>query len=302
MTDIATQDCPYNPPAPGSSVYPQYRFPGATVGSQGLAVRFRTPLPNTGAMLEHYKLRTFVGLDASLEPLLDSFADNVSYFSRTFGGESYGNINWIGDIGGPPGSARSSYHNVGKALDITWIQWVGGNASRPAVAESEVKDASGNPRPTTHRRLVAVEAGLRKWFGYVLNRYIGCLVVTEACPVSEGPQSPHRNHFHVDNACAVALRVERDLERKPTNRAIRSCHYFIQDCVSAFTDMKIEYDGIWGSMTDEGYVTLLSDLGMECLDPIRYLSHYMLFLDYIMMHGFADAPAGTYRWGERAIQ
>ncbi|MDE0268606.1 MAG: hypothetical protein OXI96_06175 [Acidimicrobiaceae bacterium] len=40
---------------------------------------------------------------------------------------------------------------------------------------------------------------------------------------------------------------------------------------------------------------------MECLHPAKYVSHYMLFLDYVMMHGFADAPAGTYRWGDGAL-
>jgi len=27
----------------------------------------------------------------------------------------------------------------------------------------------------------------------------------------------------------------------------------------------------------------------------------LVFLDFIMMHGFGNASAGTYRWGENAI-
>ena len=70
-----------------------------------------------------------------------------------------------------------------------------------------------------------------------------------------------------------------------------------QDCIRAFTDDKISYDGVWGTQSDESYLRLLSDLGMECLDPVTYCTHYMVFLDYIMMHGFADTQAGKYRWG-----
>lgn len=47
---------------------------------------------------------------------------------------------------------------------------------------------------------------------------------------------------------------------------------------------------------------LLSDLGMECLDPVQYLNHYHIFLDFIMMHGFADERAGTYRWGDNVLR
>ncbi|MDE0268612.1 MAG: hypothetical protein OXI96_06205 [Acidimicrobiaceae bacterium] len=226
----------------------------------------------------------------------------MSYFSRLYGNNGYGNISWIGHIGGAPGTRRYTYHNVGRALDVTWIQWTGGNASNPQVAESEVFDSNGHWRPTTHRRLVAVEAGLRKWFGYVLNRYIGCILPPTECngePL-EGPRSSHHNHFHVDNGCPVALRVDRE-SRIRLDRTIRSCHYFIQDCINAFTDVDVDYDGTWDAQTDRAYEHLLSDLGMECLNPIKFINHYMLFLDYIMMHGFADKPAGTFRWGDKAI-
>lgn len=40
---------------------------------------------------------------------------------------------------------------------------------------------------------------------------------------------------------------------------------------------------------------------MECLNPQISINNYLLFLDYIMMHGFADEPAGTFRWGDNAL-
>ena len=38
-------------------------------------------------------------------------------------------------------------------------------------------------------------------------------------------------------------------------------------------------------------------MGMDCFDIVPNISEYLIFLDYIMMHGFADQAAGHYRWG-----
>ncbi|MDE0268611.1 MAG: hypothetical protein OXI96_06200 [Acidimicrobiaceae bacterium] len=42
-------------------------------------------------------------------------------------------------------------------------------------------------------------------------------------------------------------------------------------------DEQPAYSGVWNDESDHGYKTLLSDLGMECLDPVRCINHYMLF-------------------------
>lgn len=234
-----------------------------------------------------------------LVEVLHRYANNFSYFCREFGDGHYGRIEWLGHIGAGGGSPRHSFHNHYKALDISWYEWTGGNTSRPIVAGREVETARGEWRRTTHRRLVAVEAGLRKYFGYVLNRYIGSLREDVEDWLKEGPGSPHRNHFHVDNGCGIGLRVDRTDIRNPVvpkQRKIRSCHYFIQDCIWAFTDIDAGYDGIWGEDTERGYLTLLRDMGMERLDPVRYVSHYLFFLDYIIIHGLTDSRSGTYRW------
>lgn len=218
----------------------------------------------------------YLRCDLSLRPSLRAFIYNTSYFSREFGG-AMGDIHVLGHGGGlRPYPGVDSYHYQAKALDIYWIGWSNEAqhvAARPCNAAVEI-----STRPTNHRRLVAVEAGLRKWFSYVLNRDI----------------DDHHHHFHVDNGCpSIALRV-----RKGTtdNWVYTSCHYFIQDCINAFTDMQIPYDGQWGSDTQRGYEVLLSDFGMELLDPIANINEYLLFLDYVMMHGFADSRAGSFRW------
>ena len=290
--------CDYDAPGPENS-YPTHTFPSVGSGTVSVTLRASTSLD-----WQDWTDRTKINLDASMEPTLDSFVDNVSFFSREFGDSGYGNISWIGDIGGRAGGdPRDTYHNVGKALDITWVQWIGGNSCRPLVAASDVSDT------TTHRRLVAVEAGLRKWFGYVLNRHVGDPSLDVSEWGAEGPNSKHQTHFHVDNGCHVALRLDSD-ETTPRvdddsdlgYRPIRSCHYFLQDCINALTDEGVDYDGIWDEGTHRAYLRLLSDLGMECLDPVRYVNHYLIFLDFIMMHGFANAQAGAYRWGDNAIR
>lgn len=294
---MAVNSCNYSPPAAPEKPakidanYP-YNNPMGKLGDVNAYFR-----PATSSDWTKWKIAE-LSLDESMRRPIYDFADNLSWFSREVGGTGYGDIAWIGHIGGPPGSRRSTYHNTGHALDIVRIQWSGGNASHPHDGVSEVHDDRGNWLQTRHRRLVAVEAALRKYFGYVLNRYIG-----DPSKNTEGPGSPHKNHFHVDNGCERSLRIDRmHLENPPRlGRSVRSCHYFVQDCINAFTDLEVAYDGLWGSATEQGYLTLLGDLGMECLDPSRFLTHYLLFLDYIIVHGLDDATAGTHRWGDQLL-
>ncbi|MDE0268605.1 MAG: hypothetical protein OXI96_06170 [Acidimicrobiaceae bacterium] len=133
---------------------------------------------------------------------LNSAVVTIDYFARVYG-DNYGRLKVIGQGGTIRNRTGSdSFHYHGKAIDIWWLGWEnqqqGGTvvhtASRPCNGAGEVSSSL-----TAHRRLVAVEAGLRKWFGYVLNRNI----------------AGHHNHFHVDNGCLVALRVDNEPEGLP---------------------------------------------------------------------------------------
>ncbi len=214
--------------------------------------------------------------DKSLYAPLRAFLENTSYFSRTFGA-SLGSVSVLAHGGGlRTSNGKDSFHYTGSAIDIYWLGWKNGNvhtASRPCNGQEEIVDVA------RHRRLVAIEAGLRKWFSYVLARKI----------------DGHQHHFHVDNGCpgGVALRVKAAAAKRP----YESCHYFVQDCIRAFTDIPQEYTGKWDDGTSANFAVLLSDLGMERLDPVTNVNAYLLFLDYIMMHGFSNSRAGTYRWG-----
>ena len=230
----------------------------------------------------------FAGLNCqpSLKSTLDSFVDNTAYFARLFG--HYGVMDWIGSLGAYVSNRTTgtSYHNTGEAVDIAYIRWRPRAGStipvdcRPCDADSDADQS------TSYRRLVAVEAGLRKQFGYVLNR---------GTKNSDGVPD-HKDHFHVDNGFSMGL-AGVALNENNARRPFSSGAFFLQDCVRAFTNEQPEYDGLWGQELRYGLQTLLTAMGMDCLDIGSSLTSYWLFLDYIMMHGFADAPAGAYSWG-----
>ena len=275
MQQIVHKICSYDPPSPETSQYPNFSF--VSVGDDDLNVEFVYTGESAYEEGEGWKPDNTspVPLDESMQKPLDSFVLTLSHFGREYGGAKYGSVDLLGHIGGRPVDSRPTYHNVGKALDITWVHWEDGAESLPSFAGKQAE------HPMTHRRLIGVEAALRKWFGYVLNRGI----------------SNHHNHYHVDNGCPRALRLSHNARK----RTHTSCAFFIQDCINAFTEVQVSYDGIWGAQSATGFKILLSDLGLECLRPVDHLNEYVLLLDYIMMHAFADRPAGWYRWGDNAL-
>lgn len=198
-----------------------------------------------------------------------------------------GQLEWLKQVNlyGSTFRVNKSWHYHDRAIDIAWIGWndatlerpIQRRASRPCRGRSDVQSGTA-----AYRRMVAVEACLRKYFGTVVNRNY---------------DSAHWNHFHVDDGPCVGL-----------NLGLSTHVMFIKDCIEAFTDVRLSGDGDEfgvhnGSYDDDardGYNTLLSDLGMERLVPEMFGSHYWLFLNYIMMHGFANERAGQYRYGDHA--
>ena len=200
--------------------------------------------------------------------LLEAAFANIEYFARVYGG--YGHITKLGHIGALPGSNLPSFHLRAEALDINWIAWSTGEVSRPCNGAFEASN------PTSHRRLVGIEAGLRKYFGQVINRGY----------FSNGSYS-HHNHFHIDPGCPVHFNMN-----KATHRL------FIRDCIAAFTSIDdVAYNQNNWTVTDAANIqVLLGAFGMDCLDIDTNIPDYYLFLDFIMMHAFSDQPAGIYQW------
>ncbi|WP_420608990.1 extensin family protein [Candidatus Poriferisodalis sp.] len=192
-------------------------------------------------------------------------------------------LEWLrrADIYGSTFAVKGSWHYHDRAIDITWIGWneatlerpIQRRAARPCRGRSDVQSSTA-----AYRRMVTVEACLRKFFGTVLNRNY---------------DDDHADHFHVDDGACVGF-----------NLGLKSHVVFLQDCIEAFTDVRLSKDnlgrhfGTYDATTKKGYRALMSDLGMERLQPEKYGSHYWLFLNYIMMHGFANERAGFYRYGD----
>jgi hypothetical protein len=68
----------------------------------------------------------------------------------------------------------------------------------------------------------------------------------------------------------------------------------MQLCVQNFTNQSIAVDDLYGPQTEYQWGSLLSSMGLACKSPSSNLSHYRLFLSYIMRHGFNDKAAGYY--------
>ena len=239
-----------------------------------------------------------VRLHPELREPLTCFVQNTNYFAQEYG-IGYGRIEVIGHAGAyvTPDADYSDWrwHYSGHAIDVSWVGWVAARdeigevhvASRPCNGIDEAENSDGS---TAHRRIVAVEAGLRKWFGTVISRNYNI---------------PHRNHFHADIGRPVRPRMA-DGDKARTDAL------FVQDCIRAFTEYRPSFHENDNTLTfaenavnahageayREGFRALVSDFGMECFDVTSDIGAYLLFLDYVMMHGFADESAGAFRWGE----
>ena len=305
-TAPTTETCGYSTPAynpPPSSDYFSTVGDAPLPGGGTLEVRFRSVRTGTtglcslansiGNAQTSSQTAYFAASNGSLSchpdmrAPLTAFANTVNHFSAQCG-PGYGTLQTIGHWGGqrPENLCGTSYHCEAKAIDIYWLEWSGGVVCRPCNGAGEAGPPEAAPT-AAYRRLIAVEAGLRRCFGYVLARDI----------------SGHDNHFHADNGCPIALRLKSGVTER--DRASTSCNYFIRDCVRAFVDYgddeqgaKPGYEWDWDDKAKAGYRRLLSDFGMSGLDPVRYVNHYMIFLDFVMMHGFANRSAGDYRWGD----
>lgn len=201
--------------------------------------------------------------------LLESWVANLQYFSHEYGG--YGTITRIvhgGIYGTAPGNRRATFHNTGEAIDVKWIDWSGGQSCRPCNGQADVDSSTA-----AYRRLVGVEASMRKFFGVVIGR----------------GNSSHADHFHADVECPVSFSTSSADKRM-----------FARDCIRAFTSNanSIAHDAsAWSESEDQASLNaLLAALGMDCFSIENNISEYLIFLDYIMMHAFADRAAGHYRW------
>ncbi|WP_423919204.1 hypothetical protein [Candidatus Poriferisodalis sp.] len=216
-------------------------------------------------------------------PSLRAWLTNLEYFADAYG--AYGSLTKLVYDGMYVSHRTSpSFHNTGEAIDIKWFDWSSGTACRPCNADFDVSSST-----SAYRRMVGVEASLRKYFGNVVSRgYRGTDPDTgEILPYV------HADHFHADTGCPVSFSTGKE-----------SNQLFARDCIRAFTlDTTTGYlstsatnPNQWTTAHQASLDALLASLSMDCFDIDTNISEYLIFLDYIMMHAFADRAAGHFRW------
>ena len=96
--------------------------------------------------------------------------------------------------------------------------------------------------------------------------------------------SAHRDHIHVDNSTAV----------RPL-RTVRSDTTLVQASCNLLNGERLAIDGQWGSLTEAAYNRLRARFNMNGFNPKANTSHALYFLEFVVKHGFANRPAGTFR-------
>lgn len=218
-------------------------------------------------------------IDPTFETRLDEWAQNFSHFAATYGKETTGALLWIGSHGTERfGRAGTSYHYGSQAIDISWVEFEKASTEFCASNPDGGRSGSGINTQIEVRRYLAVEASLRKYFGWVLNFRV----------------PNHQDHLHVDDAggnCPGGFHAD----FFGFSRRSMSVTYFIQNCIQAFSDRAIDNDGVYGDQTDREWKNLLALMNLGHLEPKTNLADYRLFLDLIVAHGLANKPAGSFK-------
>jgi len=195
---------------------------------------------------------------------------NMNHFSYWYGG--YGMASMVGHVGIGTGSGyngRRSWHNWQRAADITRIEWNNGT-----TVLDMCRGAHNSQSLMIRRRYLAVNASLRKYFGYVLDGNLP-------------GDSKHDTHFHVDDECPILFN---SVGSSPNARTYAIV--FIQAACNDLNNARIPESGVWNTVSKNAYISLAYKLGASWANPFDYTSHYRYLLDRIMMHGFKNRAAG----------
>ena len=218
-------------------------------------------------------------IDAVFESRLDEWVENFTHMVDMFGQDTTGALQWIGSHGTERfGGTGRSYHYGSQAIDISWMQFELAATQFCASNPGGGRSGSGINTQEEVRRYLAIEASLRKYFGWVLGFRV----------------PNHQDHIHVDGAggnCLGGFHAD----FRGTSQRSTSVTYFLQNVIDAFSDLTIDIDGVFGEQTDSQWQRLLVQMNLGSLQPRTNLAHYRLFLDLITAHGLANRPAGFFQ-------
>lgn len=189
----------------------------------------------------------------------DKWATNLNKLSQNNGGRT---IDWIGDVG--VGVCKSGMHGQARAFDLTHLRFTNGHRSD--------MNRGWRLNLAHKRRYLAIAAQCRRHFGTVLTAWYN---------------DAHKDHIHFDNGTAVG--PIRDGSRSDVTLVQASCNILNGD--------NMAIDGQWGPVTQDGFVRLRRAFRLGCTSPRANKKDAVRFLKFIVRHGFANKPAGTFKAG-----
>jgi hypothetical protein len=194
-----------------------------------------------------------------------TWASNMNHYTKTYYASSPQEINWIGEVGVT--RCKPGMHALGRAFDLTRIQFVGTNASDMNWSWKDAQSIGHR------RRYLGIAANCRRYFITVLTAWY--------------PDSDHNNHIHFDDNGNVVPPI-RDNQPSDTSLVQAACKYLNNESLTI--------DSVWGPITDAAYHRLLDDFGMDNgnYSPRYNVSDALLFLEFIVKHGCANKEAGRY--------
>lgn len=227
--------------------------------------RHRTAMPGQYDWTSFQSTRDSHDVNQPFWEQLDLWARNMNFWANNYGKDGTTEITWFGEVGIINCSRSSSAHNRGRGYDLCRVTF------NPYYCDS---NRSHTVNQLHKRRYVSVAAALRRYFQTVITAWYD--------------PNGHWDHIHVDDLSTVGP------IRKGTSSNRVTDTYLMQEAMNVLNGESLAVDGWWGSGTQAAYDRFASACRVHCYDPFNNTSHAKVMLSYVVRHGIANAPAGTY--------
>lgn len=195
-----------------------------------------------------------------------SWIQTLRFFSSSYGGSGFGQLNWLGHVGFYVCSGnKPTCHKRGLAMDLSWVKWGG-------YTLKICNGAHASSSREVRRRYLAVDASLRRYFHWVLDGWFN---------------TDHHTHIHASLHHTTPY----------LDKNARSDVVFVQAVCNNFNGAGLTIDGIWGSQTESAWRAINSAWGYDTsiCDPTTNSSAWAEWCNQVMRHGFANVAAGAYQ-------
>lgn len=204
--------------------------------------------------------RITVSSETGFHAKLVEWMQSLKYFSKTFAGSWFDQIEWIGHAGAF--TQKNGCHGQGKAFDLNYVKWNGYELNIFG------HDHLSGDR-TRRRRYLAVDASVRRYFKFTLDGWF---------------DDAHKNHIHMDTHTTPLF-----------NRGHTSDVKFVQAVCNNFNGAGLAIDGSWGPSCQDAFEKINREWGYpESCSPSNNEGHWREWCAQVMRHGFKDVTAGYY--------